>query len=273
MIIQTKKTNPAQMPGSESDCDPWAIEEVDKFLEKVLPNEQVKNYALKKFSSCLNGNLPNTNFIFFQGGGANGKSQLLNLMAKSMGGFGTKIDSTLITRRRSDANSAIKELTGQEGTIDARNLNEGIVEFKMQAKLFLATNFLPNVDGDDNGILLFLLLSKLMLLISRLLVGSVNNIRMSLIFALLLIGLVNVLQLKRLRVVKFHSVFKENANTDNRFEFERTAFMNILLTFYYKEIFDPPEVIANTEEYREENNELEVWAKENIVYKARSMLG
>ncbi|KAJ3380406.1 hypothetical protein HDU92_005981 [Lobulomyces angularis] len=78
------------MPGSESDCDPWAIEEVDKFLEKVLPNEQVKNYALKKFSS----------------GGANGKSQLLNLMAKSMGGFGTKIDSTLITRRRSDANSA-----------------------------------------------------------------------------------------------------------------------------------------------------------------------
>ncbi|KAJ3380407.1 hypothetical protein HDU92_005982 [Lobulomyces angularis] len=143
--------------------------------------------------------------------------------------------------------SLVKELTGQEGTIDARNLNEGIVEFKMQAKLFLATNFLPNVDGDDNGILLFLLLSKLMLLISRL--------------------------LSNIRVVTYWSRKCTPAEVNYPVHEPELLLGEDCELLSFTEIFDPPEVIANTEEYREENNELEVWAKENIVYKARSMLG
>src|SRR5689334_22830984 len=75
------------------------------FLEKVLPNKNVRDYVPKKFSDCLNGNHPNTHFLFFIGEGSNGKSQLLNLMDSAMDSFGTKTDSTLITRKRSDCNA------------------------------------------------------------------------------------------------------------------------------------------------------------------------
>ena len=45
----------------------------------------------------------------FTGDGANGKSQLLNLMKHVMGEFGEKIEVTLLTRKRNNANEANPE--------------------------------------------------------------------------------------------------------------------------------------------------------------------
>ena len=153
--------------------------EVDDFIQKILPNENVRNYVLKKMSECLNGDIPNTNFMMFIGDGANGKSQLLNLMKITMGEFGEKVEVTLFTRKRNNANEAnsekiklmnkrfaflsepedgekiniglLKELTGSEEIV-ARELNQVSQTFVMETKLFLACNDLPDIKGEDKAL-------------------------------------------------------------------------------------------------------------------------
>src|SRR6476620_4710343 len=100
--------------------------------------------------------------MFIGSEGANGKSQLLNLMKLTMGEFGEKVEVSLLTRKRSDANQAntekiklcnkryaflsepedgekiniglLKELTGSEEII-ARGLYEKSKTFIMETKL------------------------------------------------------------------------------------------------------------------------------------------
>jgi phage/plasmid-associated DNA primase len=51
--------------------------DVYTFIEQILPDKSIRDYVLKRFSDCLNGDIENTNFLFFIGNeGANGKSQL-----------------------------------------------------------------------------------------------------------------------------------------------------------------------------------------------------
>ena len=46
----------------------------------------------------------------------------------------------------------------------------------------------------------------------------------------------------------------------------RQTFINILLSYYYKDIPEPPEVQFKTNEYRQENNDFYNWLEENIEY-------
>ena len=239
-------------------------EEVHDFLRKVLPNEGVRHYVLKKMSECLNGDIPNTNFMMFIGdSGANGKSQLLNLMKFTMGDFGEKLEVTLITRKRNNANEAnsekvklmnkrfaflsepedgekiniglLKELTGQEEIV-ARELNERSKTFMMEAKLFLACNKLPEIRGEDSALW------------------------------------------RRIKVVDFPSQFVDDPKAPNEYKIDRSlptriredvtwkqTFMNILIEYYTKDVPEPKEVQAKTNEYKDENNEAELWFNENII--------
>lgn len=238
--------------------------EVQSFLMKVLPNPAVREYVLKKFSECLNGDIPNTHFLMFIGDGANGKTQLLNLMKATMGGLGEKVEVTLLTRKRNDANEAntekiklmnkrfaflsepedgekiniglLKELTGSEEIV-ARGLYQGSRTFVMEAKLFLACNELPNIKGEDSALW------------------------------------------RRIRVIDFPSRFVEDPSSENEFKIDKSlpsrireevgwkqAFMNILLQYYYKDVKEPDEVKFKTNEYREDNNDYETWLKEHIEY-------
>ena len=128
----------------------------------------------------MNGDIPNTYFLMFIGdSGANGKSQLLNLMKLAMGEFGEKVEVTLLTRKRNNANEAntekiklmhkrfaflsepedgekiniglLKELTGSEEIV-ARGLYQDAMSFVMEAKLFLACNELPEIKGEDTAL-------------------------------------------------------------------------------------------------------------------------
>jgi len=227
--------------------------EVYTFLEQVLPNVNVRSYVLKKMSECLNGDIPNTNFLFFIGAsGANGKSQLLNLMKTTMGDFGEKVEVTLLTRKRNNANEAntekiklmnkrfaflsepedgekiniglLKELTGSEEVV-ARGLYQDAMSFIMEAKLFLACNELPEIKGEDNALW------------------------------------------RRIRVIEFPSKFVDDPKEPDEFQIDRTlpsrmrediswrqTFINILINFYYKSISTPDEVQAKTKEYQSEND-------------------
>lgn len=255
------------------DYDPNVCNnEVVTFIQQVIPNENVRNYVLKKMSECLNGDIPNTHFLFFIGeSGANGKSQILNLMKLVMGEFGEKVEVTLITRKRNNANEAntekiklmnkrfaflsepedgekiniglLKELTGSEEIV-ARGLYESAQCFVMEAKLFLACNELPEIKGEDQALW------------------------------------------RRIRAVDFPSRFVDEPEKPNEYMIDRTlpsrmredvswrqTFMNILLEYYYKTgITEPEEVKVRTNEYKHTNNTLELWLDENIEYKEDNIL-
>lgn len=239
--------------------------EVYNFLNQVLPDVSVRDYVLKKMSECLNGDIPNTNFLMFIGDGANGKTQLLNLMKATMGEFGEKVEVTLLTRKRNNANEAntekiklmnkrfaflsepedgekiniglLKELTGSEEIV-ARGLYQESMSFVMEAKLFLACNELPEIKGEDSALW------------------------------------------RRIRVVDFPSRFVDEPSGVNEYQIDRTlpsrmredvtwrqTFINILLSYYNKHVSEPNEVKLRTNEYREENNPLQQWLDDNIVLK------
>jgi len=254
---------------------PFTIEqenqEVYKFIREVLPQIGVRDYVLKKMSECLNGDIPNTNFLIFIGDtGANGKSQLLNLMNLTMGDFGEKVEVTLLTRKRNNANEAnsekiklmnkrfaflsepedgekiniglLKELTGSEEIV-ARGLYQDAVSFVMEAKLFLACNELPEIKGEDTALW------------------------------------------RRIRAIDFPSRFIDDPKEENEYLIDRTlpsrmreditwrqTFMKILLSYYDKKVPEPEEVKIKTNEYRQENNDFYNWIEENIEYKEGSIL-
>jgi len=52
----------------------------------------------------------------------------------------------------------------------------------------------------------------------------------------------------------------------------RQTFMNILLSYYKKDVTEPEEVMIKTNEYRQENNEFENWLIENIEEKENGWL-
>jgi P4 family phage/plasmid primase-like protien len=245
--------------------------EVYIFLEQVIPNKDVRDYVLKKMSECLNGDIPNTHFLMFIGDtGANGKSQLLNLMKLAMGEFGEKVEVTLLTRKRNNANEAnsekiklmhkrfaflsepedgekiniglLKELTGSEEIV-ARGLYQEAVSFVLEAKLFLACNELPEIKGEDTALW------------------------------------------RRIRVIDFPSRFVDDPKEHNEYKIDRTlpsrmrediswrqTFIKILLDYYYKDIIEPKEIRIKTNEYRQENNDFYNWLEENIEYKNDEIL-
>jgi P4 family phage/plasmid primase-like protien len=246
-------------------------EEVYTFLEQVLPNKGIREYVLKKMSECLNGDIPNTYFLMFIGDtGANGKSQLLNLMKLAMGDFGEKVEVTLLTRKRNNANEAnsekikllnkrfaflsepedgekiniglLKELTGSEEIV-ARGLYQDAVSFVMEAKLFLACNELPEIKGEDTALW------------------------------------------RRIRVIDFPSRFVDDPKEENEYKIDRTlpsrmrediswrqTFINILIEYYNKHVPEPIEVQVKTNEYRQENNNFYNWLEENIEEKQGEIL-
>ena len=245
--------------------------EVYVFLERVIPNPGVRDYVLKKMSECLNGDIPNTHFLMFIGdSGANGKSQLLNLMKLAMGDFGEKVEVTLLTRKRNNANEAnsekiklmykrfaflsepedgekiniglLKELTGSEEIV-ARGLYQEAVSFVLEAKLFLACNELPEIKGEDTALW------------------------------------------RRIRVIDFPSRFVDDPKESGEFKIDRTlpsrmredvswrqTFINILIDYHYRDVKEPVEVQMKTNEYRQENNDFYNWLEENIECNEKSLL-
>ena len=208
--------------------------------------------------------------MFIGDTGANGKSQLLNLMKLAMGEFGEKVEVTLLTRKRNNANEAnsekikllnkrfaflsepedgekiniglLKELTGSEEIV-ARGLYQESMSFVMEAKLFLACNELPEIKGEDSALW------------------------------------------RRIRVIDFPSRFVDDPKESNEFLIDRTlpsrmredlswrqTFVKILLDYYYKKVIEPEEVQLKTNEYRQENNEFLNWCNDNITYKENSIL-
>lgn len=240
-------------------------ENVMKFLQTILPNQNVLDYVLKQCANALDGNIPNNIFLMLTGTGGNGKTLFLTLLEKTFDVYGTSLNSTTLTRKEADSNSAspglvklrykkfasisesekkgeintalLKRLTGND-TIVARELYKREQEYTIRTKFFLACNSKPAIDAADEAIW------------------------------------------RRVKVVEFTQKFVSNPdvtifnqhkidttlmNTINNDITWRQTMMNILLSYYNKEVDTPKEVESYTNSYKNDNNDFENWLDDNLI--------
>lgn len=151
---------------------------VRKFLVDIQPEEDMRNYILDLFASCLAGHNLDQKFNIWTGSGSNGKSVLINLMMDSFGDYACGLPPEVLTRASTDPDKpspTMAKTKGKrfvvfeepEGTdqvyvgkmkaysgnvrLQARKLHKDIVDFYPQFKMFLLCNKLPTIPSNDGG--------------------------------------------------------------------------------------------------------------------------
>ncbi len=150
-----------------------------KFIERILPDADIRAFVQRWFGYCLTGDNGEQRIFIAHGEGANGKSQLLELMRKLVGPD-YAMRSIFETFRRNGKHgetrndlarfkgirhvltsesgegveldeSLIKEVTGGDA-ITARFLYGEFFDFVPQFKLTFSTNHKPEIHGTDHAI-------------------------------------------------------------------------------------------------------------------------
>lgn len=162
------------------DYDPTALcPRWTRFLQEILGDSDVINYLQEVIGYTLTGETNAHQMWLISGNGANGKSTLLAVLQKLLGRDLAQQTPESVLLGQAASGGASSELVRLEGIrcavltetrlgqylnetrvkalvgadpIAARKLYQDYVEFKPQAKFFLATNNLPLVKGSDLGI-------------------------------------------------------------------------------------------------------------------------
>jgi len=152
--------------------------EVEMFIKKVLPDKEVRDYFMKHLATNILGGNTAQKFHILTGSGSNGKSMIMNLMAKALGDYSCTVPISLFTQKRKSSGSAapevarlkgrrfvtmqepdesialntglMKEITSGE-KVYARDLFKSGSEFEIQAKFHLACNEKPKINTTDGG--------------------------------------------------------------------------------------------------------------------------
>jgi P4 family phage/plasmid primase-like protien len=171
-------TNCNYKPYNKDDIN---VKELNDFLEKVLPDKEVRDYLMIQFALALDGNFRQERFFILAGkagSGSNGKSTLINLVEKAFGDYFCTMNVSYITQCRSGSSNAtpdvyrtkgvrmvvmaepnendklnvgkLKEMTGND-TMTCRGLYKDQMEFKPQFSVFLTCNYVPEVNSNDEG--------------------------------------------------------------------------------------------------------------------------
>ena len=155
-----------------------AWQKVETFIKRVLPNPEVRTYFIQHLATNLFGGNTAQKFHILTGSGSNGKSMIMNLMAKALGEYACTVPITLFTQKRPGSGSAAPEVarlkgrrfvtmqepdeavalnTGQMKLMSsgekmfARDLFKSGGEFEVLAKFHLACNEKPKINTTDGG--------------------------------------------------------------------------------------------------------------------------
>jgi len=153
-------------------CPNW-----ERLLKIVFLNdEKVIRYVQKILGYCLTGDISRQMFFICHGGGANGKSTIFDTVKKGLGTYATSIRSQSLIAKKDDAipndwaamnkmrmvcaseletnkeldTGIVKQFTSKK-PMSVRFLNKEFFEMVSTFKVFLETNPLPSVKGDDDG--------------------------------------------------------------------------------------------------------------------------
>lgn len=151
----------------------------DEFFERIQPDPVIRHFLMRSFALAMTG-LIEQKLWFLYGMGANGKSVLVDLMARISGDYAAtaKIESLTGTNRRGGGDATpdlvpligarlvraaepdegmrwqeglIKDLTGGEPIL-VRALHSDFVEVRPCFSLFISGNHKPDIRGTDDGI-------------------------------------------------------------------------------------------------------------------------
>jgi P4 family phage/plasmid primase-like protien len=173
----TKSTNVDYFPLDQKKHGK-IMAEINDFIAKLYPEEDIRNYMWEHLASCLIGiNYPQT-FNIYTGCGSNGKSKLVELMSVTLGEYKAVVPISLITSKRASiggTSSEIAQLVGiryavmqepskgmrlEEGPmkeitggdpIQGRALFKNMITFQPQFKLVVCTNTLFDIKANDEG--------------------------------------------------------------------------------------------------------------------------
>jgi putative DNA primase/helicase len=169
----TKVARAAYRPGLVSRA--WTT-----FLEKVLPDEDVRKYVQRLVSLSLLGEVNGDKQTqpIMHGGGSNGKSTLLETVSDALGDYATSANQNLLLATRSESSHSteiaalrgirlvttvetnrtsrfdlarMKYLTGGD-RLKARHLYQKEIEFPPAHLLVLVTNHLPEIDDGSEAV-------------------------------------------------------------------------------------------------------------------------
>lgn len=161
-------------------CPEAACPTFDAFLARIMPNENLRRYLQRFFGYVLTRRTSEQMFCIFFGGGRNGKSTLVDLIARLLGDYATTVPVASLmaenARKAQDATpdlnripgarfvrtseskeglalneGLVKELTGGE-PIMLRRLNQEANEIYPEFKLVISCNAKPRILGNDDGI-------------------------------------------------------------------------------------------------------------------------
>lgn len=240
------------------------VDDVNDFLNKILPKFNVKQYVMKLLASTLQGHNAEEKFRIWTGIGGNGKTKLLELHAMALGEYADSFDVMLFTGKRAQSNAATPEVALSKGKrfmqvdepeegakinvglmkyytggdkIKARGLFKDPVEFKPQFKIVLVCNELPEVPPHDGGVW------------------------------------------RRLEIVEFTSKFVDNPVAENEFKKDPElsnklkvwgeTFMSMLIYYYkiYKQegVIPPKEVTKYTDEFQKDCDTYSDFITERLI--------
>ncbi len=159
--------------------DPDAkAERWERFLAEVLPDPEVRLFVQRFAGCCLSGDVSDRKFVFLSGTGRNGKSVFVKTLRAVLGEYGIIGAPDLLMAKKEQTHPAeladlfgarlvscqevpkgrtlneqrVKELTGDEGAIKARRMNENWWEIAPECKFIIVGNHPPRVTDDTDSI-------------------------------------------------------------------------------------------------------------------------
>jgi P4 family phage/plasmid primase-like protien len=176
----TLSTNLNYVPIDRSnEDDVRCLAEIEDFFRQLFPEPDVCEYMWKHLASCVLGTVLHETINIYVGKGRNGKTKLTELMKMALGDYYGDVPVALVTQSRAKVggttsevaqlrftryavmqepskgdkinDGVLKQLTGGD-QINARELYQTAFSFQPMFKLVLATNNLPEIGSNDDGI-------------------------------------------------------------------------------------------------------------------------
>lgn len=152
-------------------------DEWETFLERILPDEEVRKFVQRLFGYALLGKVTEHVMPIFTGTGANGKGTLRDAVMNAMGDYCIEVDPALLMESKHErhgafkmrlrgarlafcsetekgrkfAEATMKRLVGGD-QIEANLMHKNPITFDPSHTLIMLTNHLPAVSGDDPAV-------------------------------------------------------------------------------------------------------------------------
>ncbi|WP_066633945.1 phage/plasmid primase, P4 family [Desulfolucanica intricata] len=149
----------------------------DSFLERVLPDEEVRAFVQRAVGYSLTGDCGEEVLFFLYGTGRNGKSKFIEAIQYILGDYASTTRPEVLMEKKHDtipvelaalkgvrftstvetgygqrfAESLIKQITGGD-ELQVRYMRQDPFTYKPQFKIWLASNNKPDIRGRDQGI-------------------------------------------------------------------------------------------------------------------------